>query len=133
MEYLWVLGIAELQLVFFEVATDGSFSAAHVARSQAVLHRDGARGCAVSGAIVLQGRRKSVFAGSVHAPRIGCVRQIWTELELYCCCGTATLEELFGFFFNCISWQKKMSKWRNCILKYQRWDPGPRNVLGLMF
>lgn len=98
MEYLWVLGITELQLVVFEVTTDGFFSAADAASSQAVLHRDGARGFAVSGAMLLQGRRKSVFARSVHALRIGCVGQIWTELELHCCCGTAMLEKLFGFF-----------------------------------
>lgn len=96
---MWVLGITELQLVFFEVATDGFFSAADAACSQAMLHGDGAMGFAVSGAMLLQGRRKSVFARSVHALRIGCVGQVWTELELYCCCGTAMLAKLFGGFF----------------------------------
>lgn len=50
---MWVLGIAELQLVFFEVTTDGFFLAAHATCSQAVLQRDGERVCAVSGAVLL--------------------------------------------------------------------------------
>lgn len=37
---MWLLGIRELQFVFFEVATDGFLTAANATRSQAVLHRD---------------------------------------------------------------------------------------------
>lgn len=95
MEYLWGLGITEPQLVSFEVATDEFFSVADAAQGQAVLQRHGARGFAVSAAVMLQMRRKSIFARSVHALRVGCVGQIWSELELYCCCGTAMLVKLF--------------------------------------
>lgn len=59
MEYLWFSGIEELYLTFFEVATDGFFLAADATCSQAVLHRDRVRGSAASGAMLLQGRRKS--------------------------------------------------------------------------
>lgn len=48
MEYLWVLGITELQLLFFEVTTDGFFSAADATCSQAGLRGDGPMGFAVS-------------------------------------------------------------------------------------
>lgn len=58
MEYLWGLGITELQLVVFEVTTDEFFSAADAMCSQDVLQRERA----VSGAMLMQGRRKSVFA-----------------------------------------------------------------------
>lgn len=94
---LWVPGIREPQLAFFEVATGGSISAADAARSQAVLHGHGARGFAVSAAILRQGRRESALERSVLALRTGCAAQIWAELEVYCCCGTAALLQLFGF------------------------------------
>lgn len=94
-------------------------------RWQAVLHRDGARGFAVTAAVVLRRRRKSIFPRSVHALKIGCVGQIWTELELYCCCGTAMLAKLFVlvwfvlklYFLAKKKGKKRRSKWRNYILK----------------
>lgn len=55
---MWGLGITELQLVVFEVTTDEFFSAADAMCSQDVLQRERA----VSGAMLMQGRRKSVFA-----------------------------------------------------------------------
>lgn len=64
----------------------------------------------------MQGRRKSVFARSVHALRIGNVGQICTELELYCCCGTAMLAKLFwGFLVVYLGENNPQptSKWRN--------------------